>query len=53
MIVCDKCKKELGKRDYKAHINLGVAFKYDVCKDCEEKFLLHADDFFDTKGDEK
>lgn len=49
MRICDKCKKKLRKGDGSSHIELGYAFTYDVCRECEENFLLHVDSFFDTK----
>lgn len=49
MRICDKCKKELRKGDGNSHIELGYAFTYDICAECEEKFLLHVDSFFHKK----
>lgn len=53
MRVCDKCKKPIKNGDLNAKIDLGHPFIYDICKKCREKFLLHVDDFFVTKEDEK
>lgn len=47
MKLCDKCKKVLKNGDGNVHIDLGYTFIYDLCKKCEEKFLLHVDDFFE------
>ena len=47
MRVCDKCKKPLKNGDGNAHIDLGTSFTYDLCRKCQEKFLLHVDDFFE------
>lgn len=49
MRICDKCKKKLRKGDGNSHIDLGYAFTYDLCTECEKKFLLHVDSFFDEK----
>ncbi len=49
MRICDKCEKKLREGDGNYHIQLGYPFNYDLCKECEQKFLLHVDSFFNTK----
>lgn len=49
MRICDKCKKELRKGDGSSHIELSYSFTYDLCQQCEQKFLLYVDSFFNTK----
>ena len=51
MRICDKCKKELSKGDGRSHIELSYSFTYDLCQQCEQKFLLYVDSFFNTKSD--
>lgn len=46
MRICDKCGKKLSEGDGSSHIKLGCMFTYDVCKKCEENFLLHVSSFF-------
>lgn len=53
MRICDKCKKELRKGDGNAHIDLGYPFIYDLCAECEQKFFVHVDSFFNTKKSDK
>jgi len=40
MRLCDKCGKKLRECDGSSYIQLGYSFNYDVCKDCEKKFLI-------------
>ena len=53
MRICDKCKKKLRKGDGNSHIELGYSFTYDICAECEKKFLLHVDSFFNTEENDK
>lgn len=49
MRICDKCKKELKKGDGNSHLDFGDPFIYDLCRKCEEKFLVYVDTFFTKK----
>lgn len=49
MRICDKCKKKLRNGDGSSHIELGYSFTYDICAECEQKFLLYVNSFFNTK----
>lgn len=52
MRICDKCGNKLREGDGNSHIELGYAFTYDVCAECEEKFLLHVKSFFNKINEE-
>ena len=53
MRLCDKCNKKLHKGDGSSHIDLGYPFIYDICSECEQKFLSHVASFFFTKSNEE
>lgn len=46
MRICDKCEKKLREGDGSSYIKLGYPFNYDVCEECEQKFLLFVSSFF-------
>lgn len=49
MRICDKCAKKLREGDGNIHIEFGLGFNFDICHECEEKFLLHISSFFRKK----
>lgn len=51
MRLCDKCGKKLREGDWNSNIKLAPEFTYDLCLECEQKFLLHVDSFFNQSNE--